>query len=49
MMEPVRTSETLVYSNEDTRRYIPEGSNLHLNFTSVYETFSLDWLKGIIS
>jgi hypothetical protein len=29
MMEAVRTSETLVYSNETTWRYIPEGSNLH--------------------
>jgi hypothetical protein len=28
MMEAVRTSETSVYS-ETTRRYIPEGSNLH--------------------
>jgi hypothetical protein len=30
MMEAVRTSETSVYSNETTRRYIPEGSNLHI-------------------
>jgi hypothetical protein len=29
MMEEVRTSETSVYSNETTRRYIPEGCNLH--------------------
>jgi len=28
MMEAVRTSETSVYSNETTRRYIPEGSHL---------------------
>jgi hypothetical protein len=28
MMEAVRTSETLVYSNETTRRYILEGSYL---------------------
>jgi hypothetical protein len=28
MMEAVRTSEKAVYSNETTRRYIPEGSNL---------------------
>jgi hypothetical protein len=28
-MEAVRTSETLVYLKETTRRYIPEGSNLH--------------------
>jgi hypothetical protein len=26
MMEAVRTSETSVYSNETTRRYIPEDS-----------------------
>jgi hypothetical protein len=30
MMEAVRTSETSVYSNETARRYIPEGSNLHI-------------------
>jgi hypothetical protein len=29
MMEAVRTSETSVYYNETTRRYIPEGSDLH--------------------
>jgi hypothetical protein len=29
MMEAVRTSETSVYSNETTLRYIPEGSQLH--------------------
>jgi hypothetical protein len=29
MMEAVRTTETSVYSNETTRRYIPQGSNLH--------------------
>jgi hypothetical protein len=29
IMEVVRTSETSVYSNETTRRYIPEGANLH--------------------
>jgi hypothetical protein len=29
MVEAVSTSETSVYSNETTRRYIPEGSNLH--------------------
>jgi hypothetical protein len=28
-MEAVRTSETWVYSNETTQRYIPEGSNHH--------------------
>jgi len=28
MMEAVRTSETSVYSNDTTRCYIPEGSNL---------------------
>jgi hypothetical protein len=28
MMEAVRTSETSVYLNEPTRRYIPEGPHL---------------------
>jgi hypothetical protein len=28
MMEPLRTSETSVYSNEAIRRYIPEGFHL---------------------
>jgi hypothetical protein len=30
VMEAVRTSETSVYSNETTRRYIPEGSKLRI-------------------
>jgi hypothetical protein len=30
MMEAVRTSETSVYCNETTRRYISEGSLLHI-------------------
>jgi hypothetical protein len=30
VMEAVRTSETSVYSNENTSRYIPEGSNFHI-------------------
>jgi hypothetical protein len=29
LMEKARTSETSVYSNETTWRYIPEGSHLH--------------------
>jgi hypothetical protein len=29
MMEAVHTSETSVYFNETTRRYIPEGFRLH--------------------
>jgi hypothetical protein len=28
-MEAVRASETSICSNETTRRYIPEGFNLH--------------------
>jgi hypothetical protein len=31
-MMAVRTSETSVYSNETTRRYIPEGSKLHTRY-----------------
>jgi hypothetical protein len=30
MLEAVRTCETSVYSNETTRRYIPEGSHFHI-------------------
>jgi hypothetical protein len=30
MMEAVHTSETTVYSNETTQRYIPDGSNHHI-------------------
>jgi hypothetical protein len=29
MMEAVSTTETSVYSNETTRRYIPEDFNIH--------------------
>jgi hypothetical protein len=29
VMEAIRTSETSVYFNETTRRYIPEGCHLH--------------------
>jgi hypothetical protein len=29
MMQAVRASETSVYSNETTRRYVHEGSHLH--------------------
>jgi hypothetical protein len=31
MMQSARTSETSVYFNETTRRYMPEGSHLHTN------------------
>jgi hypothetical protein len=45
MMEAVRTSETLVYSNETTRRYISEHSNPHTrhreNLKSHIETLNL--------
>jgi hypothetical protein len=30
-MEAVRTSETSVYSNETTQRYISDGSNLQVH------------------
>jgi hypothetical protein len=32
MVEAVYTSETLIYSNETTRPYNPEGSNLNIMF-----------------
>jgi hypothetical protein len=42
MMEAVRTSETSVYSNDTTRRYMPEDSNIqeicHFH-TRQYEKF----------
>jgi hypothetical protein len=34
-MEAVRTSETSVYSNEITLRYIPEGSHLIIQILTV--------------
>jgi hypothetical protein len=34
-MDAVRTSETSVYSNETTRRCIPEGSSLVLRIWTV--------------
>jgi hypothetical protein len=48
MMDAIRTSETSVYSNETTRRYIPQSFHLHarrrenLNFTAppLYELFT---------
>jgi hypothetical protein len=33
MMEAVRTSETSVYSNDITRRYIPEDSKPQLRYS----------------
>jgi hypothetical protein len=30
MMEAVHTSETLVYFNETTQRYIPAGCHIHI-------------------
>jgi hypothetical protein len=38
MKEAVRTSETLVYFNETTRHYTPQGCNLN---EKVLEEFSL--------
>jgi hypothetical protein len=33
LMEAVHPSETSVYSNKTTWRYIPEGSNLHTHWS----------------
>jgi hypothetical protein len=41
MMEAVQTSETLVNSNQSTRRYNPEDSHLHL----LLPLFAADWLS----
>jgi hypothetical protein len=34
MIEALRTSETSVYSNKPTRRYIPESSNIQIKIWS---------------
>jgi hypothetical protein len=48
MMEAVRTSEPSVYSNETTRRYIPEGS--HLCFKYVSESSCIKyWIPGRVT
>jgi hypothetical protein len=39
MMEGVCTPETSVYSNDTTRHYIPEGSNLHRSVVEHKEIF----------
>jgi hypothetical protein len=39
MMDAIRTSETSVYINETTWRYIPEGSHLVFNLA--------DWLQAM--
>jgi hypothetical protein len=49
-MVAIRTTETSVYSNETTRRYIPEGSNLHTprrceNLKSHNEKYNLQETK----
>jgi hypothetical protein len=37
MMEAVRTSETTVYFDETTRRYIPESCHLELNYLFIVD------------
>jgi hypothetical protein len=37
-MKAVRTSETSVYSNQSTLRYMPEGFNLLHKFMAVYDS-----------
>jgi hypothetical protein len=37
MMEAVLTSVTSVYSNETTRRYVPEGFNLYENVVIAFK------------
>jgi hypothetical protein len=46
MMKAVRTSETSVYSNETTRCYVPEGSNLK-KLVGLVTTFLAD-LGGLM-
>jgi hypothetical protein len=39
-MDAVRTSETLVYSNGATRRYIPEGSKIYSDVANLDQSGS---------
>jgi hypothetical protein len=48
MMEAVRTSETSVYSNETTRRYVPEGSHLNIKFIFTVLCFELTLMACIL-
>jgi hypothetical protein len=43
MMETIRTSETSVYYNENTRRNNPEGSNLHTLYTLILKLIRM-WI-----
>jgi hypothetical protein len=46
MMEVLRTSETSVYSNENTRRCFPEGSNI---LTRRREKMKYDFVLSLFS
>jgi hypothetical protein len=45
VMEAVHISETLVYSNETTRRYIPEGSHLHSRRGENLKSHNIQYLR----
>jgi len=47
MMERVRTSETSVYSNETTRHYIPEGSNLDTHDWLHWEVYRRNYIRSL--
>jgi hypothetical protein len=44
-MEAVHTSETSVYSNDTTRRYIPGGSNLHTHRRENLKCYTFHFLR----
>jgi hypothetical protein len=47
MIKAVRTSETSVYSNETTRRYIPDGSNFILAAVRTSDLTNIHAFSGI--
>jgi hypothetical protein len=45
-MDAVSTSETLVYFNDTTQRYIPEGCYLHTNHRENLKAQQLDGVRS---
>jgi hypothetical protein len=46
IMEAVCTSQTSVYSNETTRRYFPEGSNIYVRRCGNLKSFLLGYFNS---
>jgi hypothetical protein len=48
MVEAVRASETYVYSNETTRRFLPEGFHLHTRHSENLKSHELIFVTKTI-